>query len=466
MDLSVEDLCGLLKRSRLVTSEHVHSIYDRWIVESAGNAKSTTHFTRWLVQQNVLTEYQASLLAKGMVDDFFLGEYKILERVGRGRMGGVYKAEHKDGRQVAIKVLPPSRTKIPALMARFQREAMLAQTFSHANVVRSVDVGETNGLHYFVMELLDGETVDDVLQRRKHLPPVEAAAIVHQTLLGLQHLHEHGVVHRDLKPSNLMLVPSRGPNDLDTTLGRTVKILDIGLARKILDEQSPAEKLDPTEVTQEGVLLGTPDYLSPEQARDPRAIDIRSDLYSVGCVLYHLLAGQTPFPDSNVLNLMIRHATEQPRPLRDFVPNMPDSLQEIVNLMTAKRPDYRYPTPAHAAAALQMFLAAEIPPRSADVTTIDAAPAPPKPERGQANRKPRRQTSPLPEGIELVPFGSSAPATDETERSPFAAEEHDEDIVFRRRPRPQKSSLPIVISACVVLAIGALVVILTALARR
>ena len=152
MNLTVEDLCGLLKRSRLVTSEQVHSLYDRWTAEAPDDAASTTHFTRWVVEQKILTEYQANLLAKGMVDDFFLGDYKILDRVGRGRMGGVYMAEHRDGRRVAIKVLPPSRTKIPALMARFQREAMLAQTFNHSNVVRSLDVGETNGLHYFVME--------------------------------------------------------------------------------------------------------------------------------------------------------------------------------------------------------------------------------------------------------------------------------------------------------------------------
>src|SRR6476646_7948261 len=105
MELSVEDLCGLLKRSRLVTSEQVHSLYDRWTAEALENASSTDHFTRWLVEQHLLTEYQAGLLAKGMVDDFFLGEYKILDRVGRGRMGGVYMAEHRDGRRVAIKVL-------------------------------------------------------------------------------------------------------------------------------------------------------------------------------------------------------------------------------------------------------------------------------------------------------------------------------------------------------------------------
>src|SRR4051812_17657374 len=273
MDLTVDNLCELLKRSRLVKAEDVPSIYDRWVVDAKDKVASLSHFARWLVQQNLLTDYQASLLAKGMVDDFFLGEYKILDRVGRGRMAGVYKAQRADGNCFAIKVLPPSRTKVPTLMARFQREATLARSFDHVNVVRSLDVGEANGLHYLVMELLEGETVDEVLQRSKRLPPIEAIDIVYQALSGLQHLHECNVVHRDLKPSNLMLVPGIKLGESDTTLGRTVKILDIGLARRMFEEWTPIEKPDPMDVTKDGVLLGTPDYLSPEQARDPRAID-------------------------------------------------------------------------------------------------------------------------------------------------------------------------------------------------
>jgi serine/threonine protein kinase len=175
-------------------------------------------------------------------------------------------------------------------------------------------------------------------------------------LLGLQHIHEHGLVHRDLKPSNLMLVP-RPSGQQETTLRCTVKILDIGLGRALFDEAVSDQSSDPT-LTVEGVLLGTPDYMSPEQARDPRGTDIRSDIYSLGCVLYHLLAGRQPFPDNNIISQMIRHATEPARPLKELNPAVPDGLQQIVNWMTAKDPAQRYPTPERAAQALQVFLVA------------------------------------------------------------------------------------------------------------
>jgi serine/threonine protein kinase len=206
-----------------------------------------------------------------------------------------------------------------------------------------------------VMEYLDGETLDEVLQRRKKLPANEAVRVVHQVLQGLQHIHDKGMIHRDLKPANLMLVPARAANEPDTTLNATLKILDIGLGRELFEEsaQTAAQNL---QLTGEGVLLGTPDYLAPEQARDPRTIDIRADIYSLGCVLYHLLTGQPPFPDTNVLNQMVRHATEAPRPLAEVTPGVPDGLQQVLNWMMAKEPAQRYATPERAAQALQAFL--------------------------------------------------------------------------------------------------------------
>jgi serine/threonine protein kinase len=182
--------------------------------------------------------------------------------------------------------------------------------------------------------------------------PGEAVRLVYQALQGLQHIHAQGLVHRDLKPSNLMLVGAAP----ESTLRATVKILDIGLGRTLFEEGAG----EPGDIglTTEGVLLGTPDYMSPEQARDPRHTDIRSDIYSLGCVLYHLLAGQPPFPDTNIISQMIRHATEAAKPLKTLNPAVPDGLQQIVNWMMAKEPAQRYPTPERAAQALQVFLAA------------------------------------------------------------------------------------------------------------
>jgi serine/threonine protein kinase len=258
---------------------------------------------------------------------------------------------------VAIKVLPPSKSKDPHLLARFQRESALAVRLKHPNVVRAFQTGVANGLHYLVMEYLEGETLEEIIQRRGQLPPDEAVRLMHQVLLGLQHIHELGMVHRDLKPSNLMLVPAPSLGRMDGTVGCTVKVLDIGLGKALFDEVAP-DTLGQPNITGEGVLLGTPDYLAPEQARNAQKVDIRADIYSLGCVLYHMLSGRTPFPDTNIINQMVRHASEAPRPLSELNPAVPDGLQQIVNWMMAKDPAQRYPTPGRAAQALEVFLVA------------------------------------------------------------------------------------------------------------
>jgi serine/threonine protein kinase len=371
MDFSIPNINGLFMRSKLLTPEEVNAIHQRWKVEGKDRVGSMRHYLKWIVANNYLTEYQASLISRGHADehDFFLGQYKIQDRLGIGRMAGVYKAVHQSGQVVAIKVLPPSRAKDPQMLARFQREARLATQLKHPNVVRSFQVGETAGLHYLVMEYLDGETLDDVLKRRKKLPVNESVRLIYQALQGLQHIYEKNFLHRDLKPANLMLVPAPAAGEPDATLAATVKILDIGLGRELFDEsaQAAGQKL---ELTGEGVLLGTPDYLAPEQARDPRGIDIRSDIYSLGCVLYHCLAGQPPFPDKNVLNQMVRHATEPLRPVREFTPDVPDGLQQALNYMLAKDAKQRYPTPERAAGSLQVFMIAGAPVRAIDEAPV------------------------------------------------------------------------------------------------
>jgi len=357
MDLTVANVYGLLLRSKLLAADAARAMYARWRDEAGPAVENVARFAAWMVAQGYLTDYQASVLARGHADGFFLGEYTVLDRIGSGRMAGVYRAKHRLGGVVAIKVLPPSKAKDPVLLARFQREARLALRFDHANVVRAFEVGQAGKVHYLVMEYLDGETLEEVLLRRGRVRPDEAVHVVYQALQGLQHIHEKGVVHRDLKPGNLMLVPGSGtPGDL---LGVTVKLLDIGLGRAMV-EDGEAGEFDEG-LTGEGVLLGTPDYMAPEQARDAHEIDIRADIYSLGCVLYHLLTGQPPFPDTNVISQMIRHAREPARPLADFNPDVPPGLQQIVNWMMAKEPAGRYATPDRAAQALRIYLVAGLP---------------------------------------------------------------------------------------------------------
>jgi len=262
-------------------------------------------------------------------------------------MAGVYRATAAGGQTVAIKVLPLANADNAQILARFQREAHNAVGLLHPNCVRAFEAGHEKGMHYIVMEHLQGETLADVLRRRGRLPTAEAVRLLHQALQGLQHLYEQGIVHRDLEPANLMIIRVPGSTD-DTTSNSTVKILDIGVGRALFEEVNP-------NITTSQESLGTPEYRSPEQGRDAHAADVRADIYSLGCVLYHALVGDPPFTSKNPVQLMIKHATENPAPLSRFNVQAPPGLQKVLDGMLAKDPAMRYPTPAQAAQDLRPF---------------------------------------------------------------------------------------------------------------
>ena len=357
MQTTIDKVCQLLVSTGLLPADEVQKLGQRWLKEAGSAATDVNQFARWLVANQFATDYQVGRLLQGKTDHYFFNEYKLLDRIGAGRMAGVFKAMHRLGQVVAIKVLPPSKAKDPQAFGRFQREARLALKLKHPNVVRTFQTGVSDNLHYLVMEYLDGETLEEVLKRRGKLPPAEAVRLIHQALQGLQQLHEQGMVHRDLKPANLMLAPAPAAFEPDTTLGATLKILDIGVGRALFDEGDAAAVGQAADLTNQGDILGSPDYMAPEQARDAHSADTRSDIYTLGCVLYHTLTGQPPFPEGNLVQKLKQHATATPRPLKDCDAAAPARLQAILDQMLAKDPARRYATPAKAAQALHAFLA-------------------------------------------------------------------------------------------------------------
>jgi serine/threonine protein kinase len=350
---SVRDYSALLAKSKLLSAEEVEAYCKRWKDEARGTDEQVESFCKFLISNKAVTEWQAAMVRRGRADGFFIAEYKILDRIGKGQMGGVYKAAHKLGQIVALKILPGSKAKDQHILGRFQREARLLTQLDHPNVVRAFQVGESNGINYIAMEFLEGETLDEILTRRKRLPWAETIRLIQQALEGLQHLYEKRMIHRDIKPANMMLVPA--PGKQDATWDSTIRILDIGLGRELFDEDTPEGQIE-TQLTVEGSVLGTPDYLAPEQAKDARSADIRADIYSIGCVLFHCLCGRPPFPEANIMSQMLKHATEKPPPIASIVSDVPPALQSIMDSMLAKFPDDRYATPAAVSEALKPFL--------------------------------------------------------------------------------------------------------------
>jgi serine/threonine protein kinase len=287
--------------------------------------------------------------------------YRVLGVLGAGGMGVVYKAIHRFmERVVALKVLNHALTVRPGFAERFRREVKAAARLAHPNIVTAYDADEAGAMHFLVMEYVAGTTLDREVARRGPLPLREACDLIHQAALGLQHAHERGLVHCDIKPHNLLLTPTG-----------QVKILDFGLAR-VLDEGASETMSLPS-----GTLLGTPDYVAPEQARDPRCADIRADIYSLGCTLYHLLAGRPPFPTGTPLQKLLAHHECSPPVIETVHGDVPEALTGILERMLAKDPARRYSTPAELAADLASL---------ADPASTAPAPAKPRPSRRALRR--------------------------------------------------------------------------------
>lgn len=294
------------------------------------------------------------------------GQYQLLRELGSGGMGTVYHAIHRKlDREVALKVLSAAATQNPDLVARFEREMKAVGKLNHANIVTAHDAGEVDGVHYLAMELVKGSNMEELVKQRGPLPTEEACEVIRQAALGLQHAYENGLVHRDLKPSNIMV-----------TEDGAVKVLDLGLA--MLD---PAQH-DALKITQPDELLGTLDYMAPEQADNSKPVDIRADLYGLGATLYELLTGKTPLGTTENDSLLAKFRallSEEPTPIEELRPDLPDGLVEVIQRLLAKSPEDRPATPTEVADLLAPFCKEANLQRLCGAALKEQAPSPAKP---------------------------------------------------------------------------------------
>jgi eukaryotic-like serine/threonine-protein kinase len=314
---------------------------------------------RVLIREGWLTYFHAEQLLKGRWHGFTIGKYQILERLGCGGMGVVYLAEHLIlERRVAIKVLPPHLAKESWFLDRFYREAQAVAALSHPNIVHAHDVDHDDAFHFLVMEYVDGASLQQIVHEHGPLSVTRAAHYVRQVARGLEHARQAGLVHRDVKPGNLLL-DRQG----------TVKILDLGLA--CFQDSQRKSQAKPSE----RVMVGTDDYLAPEQIVDSDAVDARADIYGLGATFYYLLSGSPPFPEAPSPSLkLIWHLTKSPRPIREIRSDVPEAMEALLVRMMAKNPWERPQTPAEIDEALEFFTRQPIePPPSKEMPQLSPA---------------------------------------------------------------------------------------------
>jgi serine/threonine protein kinase len=308
-------------------------------------------FAREVMRRGWLTPYQINQLFQDNGAALLLGSYVVLERLGSGGMGNVFKARHqKLGRVVALKVIHRDKLDKPSVVKRFRREIRVAGQLDHPHIVHAYDAENVNGSYVLAMEYVEGSDLGKIVKESGPLPVRETCDYVRQAALGLQHASEKGLVHRDIKPSNLMLT-ARG--DKPPGSPGTIKLLDLGLA---LVQQPLIDTSTSGPLTVAGKVVGTVDFIAPEQARDASSVDTRADIYGLGCTFYYLLTGQPPFEGATVTNKLFKHALEEPPPVEKLRPEVTPAVAAVVRKMMAKSPDDRFQTPAELAAALDDVL--------------------------------------------------------------------------------------------------------------
>jgi serine/threonine protein kinase len=358
MALTIDEFVSVARESRLVKPDLLDSMLGE--VRAVGSTHDTHALASRLVGHGMLTHWQSEKLLSGVSSGFFLGKYKLQRLIASGSMSSVYEADHiLLNKRFALKVLPKALVEEASFLERFYREARAVVRLDHPNIIRGFDVGQEGDYHYFVMEYLEGSSFQDHVEKMGPMAPDLAAGLIRQAALGLEHAHQAGMIHRDIKPANLLLA-SDG----------VVKVLDLGLVRSLPQETDGEAGL--TRVHDER-MLGTVDYLSPEQAIDSHNVDIRSDIYSLGCTFYFLLTGDPPFAKGTLTERLLAHQTRSAIPISVIRPDVPASLGRIISKMLEKRSDNRYQSPAEVARALEEWLHAFNEPKPNDSSEVSMA---------------------------------------------------------------------------------------------
>lgn len=378
MSTSLESFVNVLKRSGLVEEPVIAKSLD--VRQDLGDAQTGENFAEFLVEKDVITAWQAAKLLQGKHKGFFLGKYKLLRLLGKGGMSSVYLAEHVlMRRRCAIKVLPWKLVKDSSYLQRFHREAQAVAALDHPNIVRAYDIDhEKDGnleIHFLVMEYVEGRNLFDLVQIGGPLPATTAADYIRQGALGLAHAHKAGMVHRDVKPGNF-IVDQHG----------TVKLMDLGLARVAADDADHS-----LTIAHDERVLGTADYLAPEQAVDSHLVDTRADLYSLGCTMYFLLTGRPPFNEGTLTQRLLAHQTKEPTPIESIRPDLPESLLVIIRSLMVKDRDHRLQSADEAAAMLGQWLGSQngdalpAPQNVAPFPVVDSQAETPRPSAANAS---------------------------------------------------------------------------------
>jgi len=340
MPLVLDQFVQWLADSGLMTQGEIDAVVES--LPPSDRPQSGEDLAKLLYRRGKLTKYQAEALYRGKTKGLVMGNYVVLDKIGQGGMGQVYRARHsRMNREVALKVLPSVFTKSEDAVRRFQREVQAAARLNHANIVTAYDADESDGLHFLVMEYVQGCDLSELVREKGPLPLGRVIEYTVQTAKGLGYAHSEGIVHRDVKPSNLLL-DSKG----------TVKILDMGLAR--FEQQ--ARGTDTTEearMTQTGQVMGTVDYMSPEQAMNARAADQQSDIYSLGCTFFYLLTGRPVYGGESLTERLMAHSTKEIPSLSKLRKDVPPALDKIFQKMVAKQTKDRYRSMGEVIAALE-----------------------------------------------------------------------------------------------------------------